>query len=66
MESRARKVLLVLDISSQFSRELLGRRSGPVQVVVDGRNSKTAAILLSYVNTINRTALHSPRYRPLT
>jgi len=48
----ARKVLLVLHISPQFSRELLGGRSGPVQVIVDGRNSNTAAILLSYVNTI--------------
>ena len=28
------------------------RPPGPVQVIVDGRNSNTAAILLSYVNTI--------------
>ena len=27
-------------------------RPGPVQVIVDGRNSNTAAILLSYINTI--------------
>jgi drug efflux transport system permease protein len=48
----ARKVLLVLHISPQFSRELLSGRSGPVQVIIDGRNSNTAAILLNYVNTI--------------
>ncbi|MFZ1746781.1 MAG: ABC transporter permease [Nitrospirales bacterium] len=48
----ARNVLVVLNIGPQFSRELLSGRSGPVQVIVDGRNSNTAAILLNYVNTI--------------
>jgi drug efflux transport system permease protein len=48
----SRKVLLVLHIGPQFSRELLSGRSGPVQVIIDGRNSNTAAILLNYVNTI--------------
>ena len=48
----ARKVLLVLHISPEFSRKLLSGGSGPVQVIIDGRNSNTAAILLSYVNTI--------------
>lgn len=48
----ARNVLVVLHIGPQFSRELLSGRSGPVQVIVDGRNSNTAAILLNYVNTI--------------
>jgi drug efflux transport system permease protein len=48
----ARKVLLVVHIGPQFSRELLRGGSGPVQVVIDGRNSNTAAILLNYVNTI--------------
>jgi drug efflux transport system permease protein len=47
-----KRVLLVLHIGPQFSRELLGGRSAPVQVIVDGRNSNTAAILLNYVNTI--------------
>ncbi|MGD0350448.1 MAG: ABC transporter permease [Verrucomicrobiota bacterium] len=47
-----RKVLLVLHIGPQFSRDLLGGRPAPVQVIVDGRNSNTAAILLNYVNTI--------------
>lgn len=48
----SRKVLLVLHIGPQFSRELLAGRPGPVQVIIDGRNSNTAAILLGYVNTI--------------
>src|SRR5512135_223123 len=48
----ARRVLLVLHIGPQFSRELLAGRPGPVQAIVDGRNSNTAAILLNYVNTI--------------
>ncbi len=47
-----RDVLMVLRIGPQFSRELLAGRSGPVQVIVDGRNSNTAAIVLNYVNTI--------------
>jgi ABC-2 type transport system permease protein len=47
-----RRVLLVLHIGPNFGRELLSGRSGAVQVIVDGRNSNTAAILLNYVNTI--------------
>jgi drug efflux transport system permease protein len=47
-----KRVLMVLRIGPQFSRELLAGRSGPVQVIIDGRNSNTAAILLNYVNTI--------------
>ena len=48
----AKQVLLVLHIGPEFSRELLRGRPGPIQVIVDGRNSNTAAILLGYVNTI--------------
>ncbi len=48
----AKRVLMVLHISPEFSRELLRGRPGPVQVIVDGRNSNTAAILLGYINTI--------------
>jgi ABC-2 type transport system permease protein len=48
----SRRVLMVLHIGPQFSRELLAGRPGPVQVIVDGRNSNTAAILLGYVSTI--------------
>ena len=47
-----KRVLLVLHIGPTFSRELDSGRSGPVQVIIDGRNSNTAAILLNYVNTI--------------
>jgi drug efflux transport system permease protein len=47
-----KNVLLVLHIGPTFSRDLLNGRSAPVQVIVDGRNSNTAAILLNYVNTI--------------
>ncbi len=45
-------VLMVLHIGPQFSRDLLAGRSGSVQAIVDGRNSNTAAVLLSYINTI--------------
>jgi ABC-2 type transport system permease protein len=48
----AQHALLVLHIGPEFSRELLRGRPGSVQVIVDGRNSNTAAILLGYVNTI--------------
>jgi ABC-2 type transport system permease protein len=48
----SRRVLMVLHIGPQFSRELSAGRPGPVQVIVDGRNSNTAAILLGYVSTI--------------
>jgi len=48
----SRRVLMVLHIGPKFSRELTAGRPGPVQVIVDGRNSNTAAILLGYVSTI--------------
>jgi len=48
----SQRALMVLHIGPQFSRELLAGRPGPVQVIVDGRNSNTAAILLGYVSTI--------------
>ena len=47
-----RNVLMVLHIGPQFSRDLLTGHPAPVQVIVDGRNSNTAAILLNYVNSI--------------
>jgi ABC-2 type transport system permease protein len=49
----SRQALMVLHIGPRFSRELSAGRSGPVQVIVDGRNSNTAAILLGYVSTIS-------------
>jgi ABC-2 type transport system permease protein len=48
----SQRALMVLHIGPQFSREMLAGRPGPVQVIVDGRNSNTAAILLGYVSTI--------------
>jgi len=47
-----KRVLLVLHIGPTFSQDLLSGRSASVQVIVDGRNSNTAAILFNYVNTI--------------
>ena len=43
---------MVLHIGPRFSQELSAGRPGAVQVIVDGRNSNTAAILLGYVTTI--------------
>ena len=48
----SRRALMVLHIGPRFSKELSAGRPGPVQVIVDGRNSNTAAILLGYVSTI--------------
>ena len=47
-----KQVLMVLHIGPRFTRELLGGVRAPVQVIVDGRNSNTAPILLNYVSTI--------------
>ncbi len=47
-----KEALMVLHIGPQFSRNLLAGRPGPVAVIVDGRNSNTASILLNYVNQI--------------
>ena len=47
-----KEALLVLHIDRRFSRDLLAGRPGRVQVVIDGRNSNTAAIVLGYANTI--------------
>lgn len=47
-----RKVLLVLHIDRRFSRDLLAGSAGPVQLILDGRNSNTALLVLGYANTI--------------
>jgi ABC-2 type transport system permease protein len=48
-----REVLMVLRIGPSFSRDLLTRGSrAPVQVIIDGRDSNTASIVLGYVRTI--------------
>ena len=46
------KVLMVLRIDPRFTRDLLSGRPGPVQIIVDGRNSNTALIVLGYASTI--------------
>ena len=46
------KVLMVLHIDRNFTRDLLRHRSGKMQVIIDGRNSNTATIALNYVNSI--------------
>ncbi|MSO97951.1 MAG: ABC transporter permease [Rhodospirillaceae bacterium] len=46
------KVLMVLRVPTNFSRELKSGHSPEIQVVVDGRQSNTALITLAYVNSI--------------
>ncbi len=48
----SRQVEMVLDIDPRFSRDLLTNQPAPVQVIVDGRNSNTALVILGYANTI--------------
>jgi ABC-2 type transport system permease protein len=48
----ARKVGLVLAIDRHFTRDLLTHRPAPVQLIVDGRDSNTALIILGYANSI--------------
>lgn len=47
-----KEVLLVLHLGPDFGRELLTGGSAPLQVLIDGRDSNTAAIALNYVRTI--------------
>jgi len=47
-----RKVLAVLHIGPDFTRDILSGRSGRFQVIVDGRNSNTATLMLGYVRSI--------------
>ncbi len=46
------KVLMVLNINQDFTRNLLANRSAQIQLIIDGRNSNTATIALNYVNNI--------------
>lgn len=47
-----RRALMVLTISPRFTQDLLSGNPAAVQLVIDGRNSNTAAIALSYANSI--------------
>jgi len=47
-----RKALMVLHIDRRFSRDLLQGVPGHVQLIMDGRNSNTALLVMGYANTI--------------
>lgn len=47
-----RRALMVLTISPRFTQNLLSGTPAPVQLIIDGRNSNTAAIALGYANSI--------------
>jgi ABC-2 type transport system permease protein len=47
-----RKALMILHIDRRFSRHLLRGASGQVQLILDGRNSNTALLVMGYANTI--------------
>jgi ABC-2 type transport system permease protein len=47
-----KKALVVLHIERQFTRDLLLGRPAALQVIVDGRDSNTAMLVLNYVRTI--------------
>ncbi len=47
-----RAALMVLHIDRRFSRDLLRGIPGHVQLIMDGRNSNTALLVMGYANTI--------------
>jgi ABC-2 type transport system permease protein len=47
-----KKALLLLHIHPHFSRDLHTGQSAKLQVIIDGRNSNTAMVILTYVRTI--------------
>lgn len=47
-----KRALMVLHIGPHFSRDLLLGRPAPVQILVDGRNSNTALLVLGYARSI--------------
>lgn len=57
------KVLTVLKFNRGFARDIVGNRSEPLQIVVDGTDSNAAQIALGYagqiINTFNYNALLS-------
>ena len=48
----SRQAAMAVVIDQNFSRDLLRHQPAPVQLIVDGRNSNTALLILSYANTI--------------
>lgn len=47
-----RRVLMVINIPPEFTREMRQGRPGALQLIIDGRNSNTAMILLGYARSI--------------
>ena len=47
-----KEALMVVHLPPTFSRDLAMGRSAPVQIIVDGRNSNTAMLALSYAREI--------------
>ena len=47
-----KQVLMVLHFGPHFSRDLLLGRPARLQLIVDGRNSNTASVLVGYVRSI--------------
>ncbi len=47
-----RQVLFVIHFGPRFSERLARGRQAPVQVILDGRNSNTALIVLGYLRTV--------------
>jgi ABC-2 type transport system permease protein len=52
----SRKVDMVLDIDPRYTRDLLTNRPAHVQIIVDGRNSNSALLILGYANDIITSA----------
>jgi ABC-2 type transport system permease protein len=48
----SKDALMALNIHSDFTKNLLNGESAPLQVIIDGRNSNTAATALNYTRTI--------------
>ncbi|HUM99989.1 MAG TPA: ABC transporter permease [Halothiobacillus sp.] len=48
----SREALMVLTIGPRFEADLRSHQPTTVQLIIDGRNSNTAAIALSYANTL--------------
>jgi ABC-2 type transport system permease protein len=48
----SRTVEMVIDIDPRYTRDLLTHQPAPVQIIVDGRNSNTALLILGYANSI--------------
>jgi ABC-2 type transport system permease protein len=48
----SREVLMVIHIGPRFTEDLLLRRTSPLQVIIDGRNSNTAMLAAGYMRII--------------